>query len=56
MGYFNYKQSYFWFNNSVKNFPEFVFDEVDPNVKDFETFCLHVWYKQPSREKAYGQY
>jgi hypothetical protein len=24
-GFFDYKQSYFWFNNTVKNFPPFHF-------------------------------
>ena len=52
--FFSYKQSYFWFNNSVKNFPQFDFHEDKPYVDDFETFCVHVWYKEPSREKAYS--
>jgi hypothetical protein len=43
--FFNYKQSYFWFNNTVKNFPEFGYDDISPLVNDSENFCLHVWYK-----------
>ena len=55
-GFFNYRQSYFWFNNSVKNFPEFAYDDEQAYVENSETFCLNVKYKQPSREKAYGKY
>ena len=54
--FLSYQQSYFWFNNSVKNYPEFDFRDDKAFVEEYETFCLHVWYKDPSREKAYSQF
>lgn len=43
--YFNYKQSFFFFNNTVKNFPSFAFDDENPEVNESEYFCLHLWFK-----------
>ena len=54
--FFNYKQSYFWYNNTVKNFPQFAYDEENPNIKDSENFCIHLWYNPIQREKAYGAF
>jgi len=54
--FFNYKQSYFWYNNTVKNFPTFAYDEETPEVQTSEQFCLHIWWNPPKREKAYGMF
>ncbi len=51
--FFNYKQSYFWYNNTVKNFPTFAYDEETPEVQTSEEFCIHIWWNPPKREKAY---
>ena len=51
--FFSYNQSYFWYNNTVKQFPQFAYDETTPDVQVSEQYCIHLWWKKPSREKAY---
>lgn len=43
--FFNYKQSFFVFNNTVRNFPNFAFDDNTPEFNESEYFCIHIWYK-----------
>ena len=52
--FFHYKQSFFWFNNTVKIFPKFSLDNDTVLAKPSEQFCIHTWWKPNTREKAYG--
>ncbi|CDW71828.1 UNKNOWN [Stylonychia lemnae] len=53
--FFNYKQSYFWYNNTVKNFPQFHYEETQEDSNVSETFCVHLWWNLPrSEEKTFG--
>ncbi len=57
MHLFDYQQSYFWFNNTIMQFPKtFFFDDVDPDYKNKETYCVHFWWKTRDREKKYDLY
>lgn len=49
--FYNYDQAYFWFNNTVRNFPPFAFDENTPEVGESEAFCIHLWWNPPSKDK-----
>lgn len=54
--FFTFNQSYFWYNNTVKNFPPFQFDNETANPKESEHFCLHLWWEQTKREKSYSEF
>ena len=43
--FFDYNQSFFWYNNTVKNFPIFAYDVETPDVKESENFCIHLYWK-----------
>lgn len=42
--FFDYKQGFYFFNNTAKQFPAFHFDEEEPEMKEeSEYFCLHMY-------------
>ncbi len=57
-----YNSRYFTFNNTVKNFPVFVFNDEAPKAAASEQYCFHLWYKAPystsgkSIDKVYGSF
>jgi hypothetical protein len=54
--FFAYNQSYFWFNNTVKQFPTFAYDDSTPDLQLSEDYCIHVWWNKPKREKAFDMF
>lgn len=46
---------HFQFNNTVLNFPNFSYNDVNHSYPTQE-FCLHLWYNTPKRDKTYGMY
>lgn len=50
-----YQPSYFYFNNTVLQFPWFKFSQEQPIfTQGDEKFCLHLFWKKRGREKNYS--
>lgn len=55
MQYGTYQPYFFQFNNTVKSFPKFSYNNTTPDISESEFFCLHLEYNLNKREKTYGQ-
>jgi hypothetical protein len=47
----NYKQSFFWYNNTAQLFPNFTFSNETLPVNSSEEYCLHLWSKNATSDK-----
>lgn len=53
-----YQSSYFFFNNTVGQFPQFIFDDASPVPSNYndEVFCMHLDWKVKGVEKNYADF
>ncbi len=54
-----FKDSYFWNNDTFQIFPRFKFNEDTAHSlvsNQTESFCLHLWWRNQTRDKIYPDY